>query len=227
MERLWAGLNSRGIFRRGLPGLEDLRKPDIARIFRAVLCNNHVTKQELDSTDQASLDVCFKQGWLHAITSEEEVTLYIFTTHLHQWFIEYYLGMKVLDDNAIAGQDLLSFAIEVIHRFSPLQLLFQRKLGTSGMQRPPEAQFQDEFYLCCHAYSKGSLISFPEFGNANGRIDFYIPVKRWGVGLLRDGDQLENHSSRFTGAGPYVKMEFKDYILLDFRTKAVRKEHPG
>jgi len=64
-------------------------------------------------------------------------------------------------------------------------------------------------------------------GNASGRVDFYIPVKKWGVELLRDGDRLENHSSRFTGTGAYAKMEFEDYIILDFRTTSPQKPHPG
>jgi len=53
-----------------------------------------------------------------------------------------------------------------------------------------EAQYQDEFYRCCHTHSNGSLVTFPEFGTAKGRVDFYIPAKQWGVELLRDGDQL-------------------------------------
>jgi len=152
------------------------------------------------------------------------VNVNTFTTHLHQWFIEYYLGTMVPDANPIADQDLLSFATKVIQRSSPLQL---SSPSASSTQQPPEAQFQDEWYRCCHLYSKGSLITFPEFGNASGRVDFYIPVKKWGVELLRDGDGLENHSSRFTGTGAYAKMEFEDYIILDFRTTSPQKPHPG
>jgi hypothetical protein len=124
-------------------------------------------------------------------------------------------------------QDLLAFAINVIQLFSPRQLSSERTVGASDLQRPPEAQFQDEFYRCCHTYSNGSLISFPEFGGIGGRIDFYIPLKKWGVELLRDGDRLNGHSSRFIGKGAYAEMEFSDYIILDFRTKTVKKAHPG
>jgi len=176
--------------------------------------------------DRKTLEHCFKMGWLHATVGQHE-TRYIFTTPLHQWFVEYYLGTKVADSTPI-DQELPDFAINVIRRFSHVILSTKREIvGTSNLQRPPEAQYQDEFYRCCHEYSNGSLISFPEFGNASGKVDFYIPCNQWGVGLLRDGDRLENHSSRFTGQGAYAKMNFSDHIILDFRTKQPRDAHPG
>jgi hypothetical protein len=176
--------------------------------------------------DKEALQRCFKNGWLHATTTMQGHTVYIFTTPLHQWFIEYYLGTNVLSPT-IAEQDLLVFAIHVIRLFSRGQLSSKREIGVSSQQRPPEAQFQDEFYRCCHMHSDGSLITFPEFGDAKGRIDFYIPFKKWGVELLRDGDRLANHSSRFTNPGAYSKMEFEDYVILDFRTTRPSLAHPG
>jgi hypothetical protein len=227
MRALWSSLDKASIFRRGLPADYEMQRPDIARVFRAVLCNNYVTPQLLGSPEEReALDTCFKWGWLHATAGESGENLYIFTTLLHQWFVEYYLGTSVQDAAIITDPDLPSFAIEVIKRFSHRQLSSTRTIiGASNVQRPPEAQFQDEFYRCCHAHSNGSLISFPEFGDATGRIDFYIPLKKWGVELLRDGDRLENHSSRFTGPGAYAKMEFEDYIILDFRTRQPKKMH--
>lgn len=111
------------------------------------------------------------------------------------------------------------FAIKVIQRFSSLRLSSTKAIiGASDAQRPAEARFQDEFYRCCHSYSGGSLVSFPEFGNGSEKSALYLPLKQWGVELLRDGDGLENYSSRFTGPDAYVNMEFKDHIILDFRT---------
>ena len=194
-----------------------------------MLRNNHVTKKQLNTTeDQAALEQCFKQGWLHATEDDSGDILYIFTTCLHQWFVEYFLGTDGIHRPLIMDEDLLRFVINVIQLFSPTQLSSKRTIiGTSNTQRPPEAQFQDEFYRCCHVHSRGSLISFPEYGDANGRIDFYIPLKQWGVELLRDGNKLESHSSRFTGPGAYAKIAFKDYIILDFRTTQPQKQHPG
>ena len=85
-----------------------------------------------------------------------------------------------------------------------LSLLNERKIGPDTNQEPPEAQYQREFFRCCHAISNGSLVAFPEFGTKDGRADFYIPSKRWGVELLRNGDQLAQHWGRFSSAGSYT-----------------------
>jgi hypothetical protein len=75
-----------------------------------------------------------------------------------------------------------------IARFPRRLLSTKRRIGPGCIQRPPErrtrldigpqAQYQDEFYHCCHAYSNGSLITFPEFGTAKRRVDFYIPSRQ-------------------------------------------------
>ena len=67
IEKLWTALDSCGIFRRGLPELDELRTPHIARVFCEVLRNNHVMDKMLDTDeDRKTLQVCFKMGWLHA-----------------------------------------------------------------------------------------------------------------------------------------------------------------
>lgn len=94
--------------------------------------------------------------------------------------------------------------------FSPRVFSTLRDIGPGGVQPLPEAQYQDEFYRCCYtySYSKSSLVSFAEFGMAKGRVDFYIPAKKWGVELLRDGNQLAQHSRRFSSqTGAYGSME--------------------
>jgi hypothetical protein len=69
---------------------------------------------------------------------------------------------------------------------------------------------------------------FPNSEMQKGRIDFYIPSKKWGIKILREGDRLENHSSRFRGQGAYVNMQFDDYInMLDFRTTTPQVAHPS
>jgi hypothetical protein len=36
-----------------------------------------------------------------------------------------------------------------------------------------------------------------------GRVDFYLPFKKWGVELLRNGDKYEEHCGRFSQEGAY------------------------
>jgi hypothetical protein len=227
IERLHSRLENVSVFRRGLPTLVELHKPKFGRVFRAVLSNNSVSKGMMEtSEDEEILGRCFKRGWLHATVDQYEIR-YIFTTPLHQWFVEYYLGNAVAKSTRI-NEDLPAFAINVIRQFSCVILSTERQMvGASSIQRPPEARYQDEFYRCCHKCCNGCLISFPEFGDGSGRVEFYIPCNEWGVGLLRDGDGLESYLSRFTGRGAYARMKFSDYIILDFRRTEPRDRHPG
>lgn len=222
---LWACLNSTRLFRSGLPTTDELRdEPDTARIFHAVLSNCYVTKKMMDSpADELAFDRCFKSGWLHA-TRDQEEDRYVFATSLHRWYIEYYLGEKLSDPTSIKDKTLYDFVIQVVQRFSRHQLSSPRNVGASHTQRPPEAQFQDEFYRCSREYSKGSIVSFPEFGGV-GR--FYISHKKWGIELLGDGHGLEGHSTHFTSLGPYAKMGLADHIILDFRKSQPWKAHPN
>ena len=78
------------------------------------------------------------------------------------------------------ANSLLDFVIDVFHLFSPRLLSAERKIGPSCIQRLPEAQYQDELYRCCHTLSKGSVVTFPEFGTAKGRVDFIFLPKAGG-----------------------------------------------
>jgi len=117
--------------------------------------------------------------------------------------------------------------VAVIRLFSPQTLATSRRIGAGFIQHPPEAQYQDEFYRCSRQYSKGSLLTFPEYGTQSGRVDFYIPSKKWAIELLRDGDRLEQHSSRFLPSGAYgATMTMSDHIILDFRNNFPKIPHP-
>jgi hypothetical protein len=217
LETLWGTLKTTSIFGRGLPYPDDLQQPSVAEVFRAVLRDKSVLESTFTSQEnKAALKKCFRKGWLHAVEDHDH-TRYIFPTHLHFWFVEYYLGTRLMA-SFTTTDTLREFAVNVIKLFSPQSFTTPRKIGTAE-QRRPEAQYQDEWYRCCHTFAKGSLITFPEFGNKSGRIDFYIPAKKWGVALLRDGDNIGGHLARFEGSGAYAGFGLDDYIVLDFRTR--------
>ncbi len=75
----------------------------------------------------------------------------------------------------------------------------------------------------------GSIKAYPEFGTKNGRVDFYIPSKRWGVELRRplcEGDQLVEHSSQFARSQAYGRdLLLDDYIILDCCTLQPEQSH--
>src|SRR6516164_7829835 len=123
-------------------------------------------------------------------------------TLLHRWYVEWKLWDTTPMIPFQAG-NILAFVVDVIRKFSPCLLSAERRIGPDCIQQPPEAQYQDEFYRCCHISSKGSLVTFPEFATAKGRVGFYIPTTKWGVELLRDGNQLAKHFGWFSKTGSY------------------------
>ncbi|PVG04757.1 hypothetical protein CPB86DRAFT_778046 [Serendipita vermifera] len=97
------------------------------------------------------------------------------------------------------------------------------------------AQYQKEFYRSVQELTKGNIRTLPEYTASTksrlGRIDFFIPSKKWGIELIRNGDDLIEHDSRFgqSGAcGNWLRTsKMTDYVLLDFRKKKPSKQYPG
>lgn len=82
----------------------------------------------------------------------------------------------------------------------------------------------NEFYRCAHLHSEGSLFTFPEFGSAKGRADFFVNSKKWTVELLRGGDRIEGHFTRFAPDGKYYEvLNAADYIILDFQMTTLKQ----
>lgn len=107
---------------------------------------------------------------------------YFFASPLHHSFAEWKLSDRNLAVH-IEARSLLGFVIQVIKRFSQQNLSYKRAIGPYYFQAVPEAQYQDEFYRSCYDLTTGSLTTLSEFGTADGRVDFYIPFKKWGVEL--------------------------------------------
>jgi hypothetical protein len=229
-------LGSTGVFSRGLPLDEALQSSATAGVFSAVLSKNVITEADFRTSSEKSdaLQQCFRNGWLHAdkfVTNSRVDTGYFFPSSLHRWYVEWKLWGNVSQENfqgaRFHADSLLELMIDVIRLFSPQLLSAERRLGPGCIQRPPEAQYQDELYRCCHALSEGSLVTFPEFGTAKGRVDFYIPAKRWGIELLRDGNRLASHWGRFSAKGSYrTTISLTDYIIVDCRTTRPLEGHP-
>jgi len=227
---LYEGLQGASIFRRGLPGNDILQTPSVAHILRTALRENVIVDTMFSEAEESkALRLCFAQGWLHTekcVSNNREIVGYFFASRLHRLFVEW----KLSGQNPpilIEAPSLLEFAIQIVKRFSPLNLSCPRSVGPYYFQTLPEAQYQNEFYRCCYDLTAGSLTTLPEFGTGDGRVDFYIPSKKWGVELLRDGQLLEQHNHRFAPMGQYGRtLDISEYIVLDFRTKRVVQAHP-
>ncbi|ESZ90747.1 hypothetical protein SBOR_8860 [Sclerotinia borealis F-4128] len=113
--------------------------------------------------------------------------------------------------------------LNAIERFSP-SVFHHRSPSSNGNKLGiPEAAFQDEMY-CCLNYELHSLPILAEYADTpDGRIDFYIFDKKWGIEILRSGNngRLEEHASRFKPEGKYHKWGIlEDYIILNFCSKS-------
>jgi len=196
-------------FVRGLPSNSELRNIFVLHILFTVLCKGTVTDDDFAAeNEKEALLKCFHRGWLHTdkldnIGRPYEIG-YFFASSLHRWYVQW----KLFDTLSRIPFD----------ESNALQFVTKPKIGPNSIQDPPEAQYQQEFFRCCHSISKGSLIALREFGTKEGRVDFYIPSKKWGVELLRNGDQLAQHRKK-------ARWDVSDHVILDCRTTYPTKKH--
>lgn len=83
-----------------------------------------------------------------------------------------------------------------------------------------EAQFQDEFYKAFNQVAgRGVPICSEWSRSGNGRVDFYIPEKKWAIELLRDHDRVDEHIARFKTGGRYhswfMDKMVNDWLIID------------
>jgi ElaB/YqjD/DUF883 family membrane-anchored ribosome-binding protein len=91
----------------------------------------------------------------------------------------------------------------------------------------PEAAYQDEMY-CALNFELQNLPILSEYSHTkDGRVDFFIFDKKWGIELLQCGSisRITEHAARFATGGRYRKWNiFNDYIILNFCSRdTVRK----
>ena len=211
----------RGAFGRGLPrnfsGLTD-----VVAFFRTLLKDRKFERNENQEEDEA-VRMCHRRGWVHATAIPGRVR-YTLPSPLHEvclsWKIEPTTDMPHFTS-------LFELSLETITKFKPSQLRLTLRRVASESTKPPEAQYQDEFYNSLLFVTSGNVRISPEYASANGvckagRIDFFIPIVKWSIEITRDGNRLLEHAARFTDFGAYgawLKSEdMKDYILLDCRT---------
>ncbi len=214
----WLDIEYHSAFGRGLATREELCRIGVADVFRDLLVNGSIDR---DSKYGETLEWCHKNGFIQSDAIGEEV-YYILPSPLH----ESYLSWRLMPPDVVIPHDtILDFAIAVILQFSPAQLLKPPcRMNGTDTDKPPEAQYQKEFYRGLFTLFGGAFGS-PEFGTESGarqgRIDFFIEAKKWGIELVRDGKGLYEHGSRFDVTGAYGTWlptnDMLDYLLLDFR----------
>jgi hypothetical protein len=225
-----------GAFERGLPTAKELmNQPDVVALLRKLL-RNGVVDEETDKGDVEAIHKCHRFGWIHASsTVDEENVHYAFPSPLHAACISWRLKPT---NNMPGFPSLFDLALQAISRFKPsqLQLPIHRVNHTVSADKPPEAQYQDEFYHSIFSVTGGNVHLSPEFASAReadvaGRIDFFIPVVKWGIEITREGSRLADHNSHFAESGAYgawlTAGDMVDYIFLDCCTSIPQNKHSG
>ena len=207
------------------------RQPDrFAPAIRALLFHGSI------DTDDTSIDQDIASRLREAYTWGQiyidGANRYIFSSPLHQQVWSWHLQQT---DYRIPYQDLISFVKDTILHFRPLRLdKFDRQVG-SASHRPPEAQYQEEYCRRVHKLTEGNVRITPEYaaatGSRPGRIDFFIPSRKWGIELTRDGNELSEHATRFVDGDAYGQWlqssDMTDYVLLDFCSSMPVQAYPG
>lgn len=90
----------------------------------------------------------------------------------------------------------------------------------------PEAQYAYELYRCLYAFTGGKCVIHSEYSyTVEGRIDFFIKSRQWGIECIKDSDRMLNHEKCFQGQGAYGSWGIVcDYIILNFCTKPPKKK---
>lgn len=224
-------------------GIQDITFSDITNALRKVATQPHGYTPE-DRLDVFQL--CYGLGFLHKEQPRPgtQKATYIFASPIHRRYAELLdtnkkmillTGVRVAYRQLCPGPEpgtsaeritLQQTCLNAIQRFSP-SVLQARPTQSPGRWGIPEAAFQDEMY-CCLNYELHNLPILSEYSHTkDGRVDFYIFDKKWGIEVLQCGSKIEvaKHAARFTTGGKYREWNvFEDYIILNFCSKSTVQE---
>jgi len=164
---------------------------------------------------------CHKHGLLNTeqrILGRGPVT-FLFPSPLHRR-VAYRLLLPGQEPDAfLRNLSLQQICTNAIARFSPSTLQNRQRSRSTKSWSIPEAAFQDELYSCL-SIELNYLPILSEYSHTKeGRIDFYVSDRKWGIEILQCGNrtELEKHIARFASGGNYEKWGIMDdYIILNF-----------
>jgi hypothetical protein len=140
-------------------------------------------------------------------------------------YVEYLIGKVPIEFPEEAFPTIQSLCMKILERFSSKNLRHctEGKLSTAVKLRPVEAQYQDEFYRAFNTVlGRGVPISSEWSRIGNDRVDFWIPQKRWGIELLREHSNVDEHCNQFKKGGRYYPWiesgMLEDWIIIDCAT---------
>ncbi|ODM21276.1 hypothetical protein SI65_04329 [Aspergillus cristatus] len=180
--------------------------------------------------NDASIKFCYQKGWIHRVALGGH-DIAVLPSRLHEKYIEYSIG-TMSQRLPVRFNSLPTLCKEIISKFSIMNLRHSaegKKISSASQPRPLEAQYQDEFYRgFVHVAGRGVPISSEWSRTKDGRVDFYIPEKKWAIELLRDHGEVDEHISRFKAGGKYhpwlEEKMIEDWIIIDCATSLPTKE---
>ena len=234
----WLSQHGRGVWS---PGCEDyvqneclpapqyshLKLLDIKIALREVAMQPNGLSRLQEGFDAYSF--CHKWGLLHieqpAVGRGE--TTFVFASPLHRR-VAYRRLFPGREPDAVSRDiSLQQICTNAVARFSPGALQPRWYPQSNGKQRIPEAAFQDELY-CCLNLELHYLPILSEYSHTtDGRIDFYVSDKNWGIEVLQCGSDAEiaKHAARFTNGGRYYAWGIMDdYIILNFCPRSLLRK---
>ncbi|PBK89507.1 hypothetical protein ARMGADRAFT_890686, partial [Armillaria gallica] len=96
-----------------------------------------------------------------------------------------------------------------------------------------ESRYHMEFYRAMSALTDSAVILSPDFAtNPNhdiqGRFDFLLVHKKWGIELTRDGNHLDgHHNPQLKNYGKWLEeRDMTQYIFVDYQVMQPKHSHP-
>ncbi|ODM16963.1 hypothetical protein SI65_07361 [Aspergillus cristatus] len=180
--------------------------------------------------NDADIRSCYQNGWIHRVALDGD-DVAVLPSRLHEKYIEYWIGKKSIPLPA-RFDSLPKLCKEILREFSIMNLRHSaegKRMSSASQPRPVEAQYQDEFYRgFTHVAGRGVPISSEWSRTKDGRVDFYIPEKKWAIELLRDHGEVDEHISRFKAGGKYhpwlEEKMIEDWIIINCATSLPTKE---
>jgi hypothetical protein len=140
-------------------------------------------------------------------------------------FIDRLYGSKRAEKGPTSFEGFIEDCIQRLNR-TILQESFSRGKTDGPLY---ERQWQMEFYRAATSLLSDKQVPSADVGaifGSKGKLDFYINGSlKWGIELLREGEDALGHAQRFEEGGDYWKMRDKIsvYALLDFRSSKPRE----
>ncbi|KAL2821050.1 hypothetical protein BJX63DRAFT_418092 [Aspergillus granulosus] len=214
--------------------------PETREILAKVLEQGSIAYNKTDE----HMKTCYQSGWLHKTlkNDDDDTEVCVLASRLHEKQESLIIYPKYLEcimltnyrwvENIIGGerkplplqfQTLQQLVMPILRGFSTINLKnsFEGKiLSSAARYRPVEAQYQDEFYRSFNqVVGTGVPISSEWSRTSQGRIDFWIPERRWAIELLRDHNEINEHIARFHMGGKYynwiMDSTIRDWMVIN------------